>query len=230
MLQGFLFMLSKSNILENKSTGYIWLFRSLKSHWIWSDANKLKWWLDVLLSVNYTDSKVLIKNNLIECKRGQSIKSLETWAKEWRTTKKTVQIFFKLLQSDCMILVENMKVTTRITVCNFDSYNSSVNDNDTAKETQGKRKLPPNKKDNKDNKDNNRVLTPEEILSAKKKSFIDSLSEYKEKYNEDLLNGFFRYWSEATPDKKKLKYEMENTWELKLRLATWARNDLKFNK
>lgn len=153
--------------MENKSTGYIAIFRSLKTHWLWEDPTKLKWWLDILLSVNYSDQKVLIKSTLIECKRGQSIRSLETWATGWRTTKKTVQTFFKILQSDGMIQVENLKTTTRLTVCNYDSYNSSVNGSDHDMETlptpRRKRNLHPNNKgnnDNNENNDNNKFVPP----------------------------------------------------------------------
>lgn len=144
--------------MENIQTGYIKIFRSLKSHWIWADPKKLQWWLDILLSVNYSKQTVLIRGELIECNRGQSVKSLDTWAKEWLTTKKTVQNFFKLLQKDKMILVENLKVSTRITVCKYDSYNGMVNGHDTNVETvattDSKRSLPPNNKDNTSNKEN----------------------------------------------------------------------------
>lgn len=112
--------------MENKATGYISIFRSLKTHWLWQDATKLKWWLDILMSANYIDKKVLIKGTLYECKRGQTVKSTHTWAKEWRTTRNTVSAFLKLLQKDAMIEFESIPNTTRITVCNYDSYNSSL--------------------------------------------------------------------------------------------------------
>lgn len=162
-----------SDVTDNYRTGYIKIFRALKTHWIWSDDKKLKWWLDILLSVNYSDQKVLIKGQLIECKRGQSIQSLETWAKSWRTTKKTVQTFFRLLEKDAMLTVENVKITTRITVCNFEGYNGLVNADDHAQETQSKRRLPPNNKDNKDNKDNNPkgLLVENEFSPEQNKQF-----------------------------------------------------------
>jgi len=144
--------MADNNFDDNKNMGFIRIFRSIKNHWLWQDEKKLKWWFDILISANYSSQKVLIKGSLIECGRGQSIKSLETWAKDWLTTKKTVQTFFKLLSSDRMILIENLKVTTRITVCNYDSYNNMVNATYTAEETESKRSLPPNNKGNKDKK------------------------------------------------------------------------------
>jgi hypothetical protein len=141
-------------------SGWIRLHRQLKENWIWHDPVKLKWWLDILLSTNHADNKVLLKGVLVECKRGQCVKSLETWAKDWRTTKKTVSTFFKMLQKEKMLTVESVKISTRITVCKYDSYNNSVNADDPAEETQttphSKRTLPPNNKGNNDNNDKER--------------------------------------------------------------------------
>ena len=29
--------------------GWIKIYRDIQEHWIWQDANKLKWWLDIIL-------------------------------------------------------------------------------------------------------------------------------------------------------------------------------------
>jgi hypothetical protein len=93
--------------------------------------------LDILITVNHFDTKVLIKGSLIECKRGQSVRSLESWAREWNVTKKTVKDFFELLQKDSMLVYESIKISTRITVCNYEDYQGGVN----TKETDSKRKV-----------------------------------------------------------------------------------------
>lgn len=112
---------------ENHALGYIKLFRSIRKHWIWEDERKLKWWLDILLECNHADKKVNIGFGLIDCKRGQAVKSLLNWAKQWRVDKSSVKRFFDLLRQDGMIETENLKKTTRITVCNYGSYNDSRN-------------------------------------------------------------------------------------------------------
>ena len=122
-------------------SGWIKLYRDIQYHWIWKSDNRLKWWLDILLTVNHNDSKVLIGGKLVECKRGQSVMSLETWGKRWGVTKKAVKDFFILLQNDSMLQLENIKITTRITVCNYDIYQSEVN----GQETDRKRTVHPNK-------------------------------------------------------------------------------------
>lgn len=109
--------------MAKEIAGWILIHRKLKEHWIWKDPIKFQWWMDILLTANHSDNKVLISGALVDCKRGQSVKSLESWAKDWRVTRKTVAGFFKLLEKDKMLRQENVKVSTRITVCNYDSYN-----------------------------------------------------------------------------------------------------------
>jgi hypothetical protein len=121
---------------ETFKNGWVQLHRTINKHWIWTDANKLKWWIDILLTVNHADAKILIGNSVIECKRGQSINSLETWSKRWGVNKSKVRRFLFLLENDSMIVLESVRITTRLTVCNYDSYQGERN----ANETQMKRK------------------------------------------------------------------------------------------
>jgi hypothetical protein len=116
--------------------GWIRIHRQIQEHWIWKDPVKLRWWLDILLNVNFVDSKVNIGFNLYECKRGQSIRSLQTWADRWGVSKDTARNFLMLLEKDGMILHENIGKSTRITVCNYDSYQDDLHD----RQTKGKRR------------------------------------------------------------------------------------------
>jgi len=61
------------------------------------------------------------------------------------------------------------------------------------------------------------------------KQLIDELSKYKDKYSKDILNSFYRYWSEKN-DKGKMRMALENTFEVDKRLITWENNNKKFNK
>jgi hypothetical protein len=119
------------------AVGWIKIHRQIQDHWLWAEnSNRFKWWLDILINANYEPKDVIIGRQKIECGRGQSVRSLETWAQRWRTTKSTVTAFLKLLESCDMISTENMKVTTRITICNYDTYQELTNANDTADGTQ----------------------------------------------------------------------------------------------
>jgi hypothetical protein len=125
---------------DNK--GWVKIHRRIKDHWIWDDPVYFKAWVAILMQVNYDDTKVIIKKKLIECKRGQSLLSLDSWSKvvgkKW--TKKKIRHFFKLLGTDKMIITENMdRITTRLTVCNYDNYQNSGHTQGT---TQGTHRVP----------------------------------------------------------------------------------------
>lgn len=110
--------------------GFIALHRKIRDHWIWDDADKLKWWLDILLECNHSGQKVLFGYDTLECNRGQSLHSLEQWAKRWRVDVGKVRRFFELLEREAMIVRENVKKTTRLTVCNYDTYNKPRQSNE----------------------------------------------------------------------------------------------------
>ena len=189
--------------------GFICIHRQLQEHWLWNDANKLKWWLDILLTVNSAKKDVPIGNEIFVCDRGQSIKSLQTWATRWGVSKDTARNFLNLLKKDNMILHENIGKSTRITVCNYDTYNCLVHD----KQTTARRKT----------NTNNSILSKDSI-DNRKLVFKKELEPYLPIYGKDLLNSFFIYWTEKNTEQTKMKFEMQKTWELNLRLKKWKAN------
>ena len=136
--------------------GWISLHRSIKDHWLYPKnraLTKYEAWIDILLNVNHVDAKILIGNKLILCKRGQSINSLGTWQKKWNWKgRKQVRDFFILLQSDDMIVYENISKSIQITVCNYDEYQIDIN----KKITQSKRKVNAEKTQRKTNNNVNK--------------------------------------------------------------------------
>lgn len=151
------------------SEGWISLHRKITEHWIWADPIKLKWWLDLLLSVNHSGKKINIGNDLFECRRGQSVTSLQSWSKRWGTSKSTVKRFFELLKNDNMVIIENLTKTTRITVCNYEDYQDLRNDNETQAERRRngcETQTNPNNNDNNDNNEEKEIST---IVDTKKK-------------------------------------------------------------
>jgi len=116
---------------EPPKGGFIKLYRGVNQHWLWGDAEKLKWWIDILFEVNYEPKKVLIGGTLIQCERGQVLYSLQTWATRWRVDVNKVRRFFSLLESDGMIETKSAGKTTCLTVCNYASYNDWRQDGDT---------------------------------------------------------------------------------------------------
>ena len=164
------------------SKGWISIHRELQEHWLWQEKrefSKLEAWFDILLTVNHSEQKVMIKNTLYEVKRGESIKCLDTWGKRWNWSKSKVRRFLELLKKDEMIRTVNETKTTRIIVCKYDSYQ----DNGNANETQMKRKrnasetqAAPNNNDNNSNNINNvyESKAPTQINSKQTENIANS--------------------------------------------------------
>lgn len=115
-------------------SGWIKIHRSIVDHWLYSEKrafSKLEAWYDILLTANYADNRVMIKGKLYEVKRGQSILSLESWAKRWNWDKSKVRRFLNTLQSDEMIVIETDTITTQLTICKYESYQGEGNADET---------------------------------------------------------------------------------------------------
>lgn len=188
-----------------KDQGWISLHRKIRDHWIWKDPVKLKWWIDILMEVNHSDNMANLGNQLIECKRGQSVMSLSSWAKRWGVTKDKARNFFVLLERDNMITRENVVKSTRITVCNYNSYQDVSH----ASQTQAKRKLNTNNNDNNENNLNrsNDVYSFENFWDDydKKIGNKEKLSRLWDKLSDDdklKIKAYIPRYKAAQPDKR----------------------------
>ena len=70
----------------------------------------------------------------------------------------------------------------------------------------------------------------ENNIDARKLKFSYTLKPYLEKYGKELLNDFYKYWTEPNKSNTKFKAELEKTWSLERRIETWVKNESIFNK
>ena len=117
-------------------TGWIKLHRKSLDNFLYKTSKphtRREAWEDILMLVNYEDNEWIIGNEKIQCKKGQSVMSLESWGKVFNWDKSRVKRFFQLLIKNEMIVQENLQKTTRITVCNYETYQGEQNVNETQK-------------------------------------------------------------------------------------------------
>lgn len=107
--------------------GWIKISRELPNHWIWQDADRLKWWLDLLFMASWEDSKQLVGSRLIEIKRGQLVASISYLVKRWGVGHNTVIAFLKMLQEEKMITKTSMRNISIITICNYEKHQAADN-------------------------------------------------------------------------------------------------------
>lgn len=75
------------------------------------------------------------------------------------------------------------------------------------------------------------TLSKVRSIEERQKDFYDTLRPYVNKYPKEMLRAFYDWWSEPNRSKTKMRVELEKTWDLSRRLATWNRKDeeRKFN-
>ena len=73
------------------------------------------------------------------------------------------------------------------------------------------------------------VATPKaESIESRKEKFYQSLVPYVEKYGREMVRAFYDYWTELTPGGRKMRVEQQRVFEISKRLATWKKNETKY--
>jgi len=102
--------------------GFILLYRSIEENWVWKDPQYLRAWMWMLLRANFEENESLISGNLLTVKRGELITSLNSICLATGLTIKRARTFLKNLEKAAMIRQDKGSRWTKITICNYDSY------------------------------------------------------------------------------------------------------------
>ena len=105
--------------------GWIRLYRKLQECWVWEDKepfDKRSAWIDLLLTANHADAKLLFNGELITVQRGQILTSVRKLSVKWKWSANKVYRFLKLLESDKMLQKESNKDRTLLTIVNYSVY------------------------------------------------------------------------------------------------------------
>lgn len=146
---------------EDINHGWISLHRKIQENWIFPKGRtftQFEAWVDLLLNANHKEQKVVLKNELYICKRGQQLRSMQTLAEKWNWSRSKVRRFFDLLVKDSMVVLKADQITTQITICNYDTYQGDrpTDEHQTNIErTSDEHQTDINNNDNNDNNDNN---------------------------------------------------------------------------
>ena len=102
--------------------GWIKIHRDIAKHWIFQDAEKFKWWIDLIMMASHEDHRTVVGDSIVVIQRGQMSVSLSFLSSRWGRSKEKVLAFLRLLESDNMIKRVADRKSTTITICNYDSY------------------------------------------------------------------------------------------------------------
>lgn len=119
------------------SGGYIKLYRQLQESWVWTSDEKYskgQAWVDLLLSANHKDRKILFDGEIVIISRGQFLTSLSKLAETWKWSRSSVHRFLELLERDKMINKVRNTNGTLITIVNYDNFQGCDNASETRTE------------------------------------------------------------------------------------------------
>ncbi len=103
--------------------GWIKISREIANHWLWQDAERLKWWLDLLFLAAWEDKQVLHDSHLFVLRRGQIIASISFLSERWGKSHPTIIKFLRLLEEEDMIKRSTIyRQTSILTICNYEKY------------------------------------------------------------------------------------------------------------
>ena len=66
-------------------------------------------------------------------------------------------------------------------------------------------------------------------FDSRKERFYHTLTPFVNQYGEEMIDDFFDYWTEPNKSGTKMRFEIQKTWDVTLRLRRWAAQDNKFN-
>jgi hypothetical protein len=69
----------------------------------------------------------------------------------------------------------------------------------------------------------------EQRIKENRQKFYEDCKPYLEKYTKEMLRAFYNYWTELNKSNTKMRYELQQTFEVGKRLATWAGKDKTMN-
>ena len=153
----------------------------------------------MLLKANHKDNKVVIGNQLIKIKSGSFLTSQKKLMKEFNWGISRLRAYLKLLQDDDMIVVKSNAILTMITINNY----KELQQLQTANKTQVNRNQTASKSQVKTNNNDNNV--------------------------NNVVDEFCTYWTEKNIAGKKMRWEMQKTFDISRRLDRWIKNNNDWN-
>lgn len=115
---------------QKKDKGFIALYRNILDHWLWDDKpfSRGQAWIDLLLTVNHTDKKIMFNGELNTIKRGQTITSIRQLCDRWGWSNNKVTRFLKMLESEQMLTRKSDSKKTAITIDNYSFWQDQENE------------------------------------------------------------------------------------------------------
>lgn len=172
------------------------------------------------------------------CERGSFITTLVELAKVSGLSIQQVRTCLNRFVRDGKLTIKSTNKHSKITVCEYESYKMHQHtEQQTKQQTEGKSKesplnppdvslsvplfsLPPIIP-----QERSHSVRVKETLEDRQTFFYNSLKQYVKDYGKKTIREFYDHWTEMKPNGKKMRFEMERTFDIKKRLNTWIQRD-----
>lgn len=147
------------------SVGWIKVSRKIGDNWLW-DKRPFSYghaWIDLLLLANHKDGFFFVRDIMVEIKRGQVGHSILTLSKKWGWSRTAVETFLNRLEIAQQITQQRMKLTTLITIINYDTYQETeqqITQQESNRKATEEQQQSINKNDKNDKKKSNNFVPP----------------------------------------------------------------------
>ena len=162
----------------------------------------------------------LENNGLKKGDKEQQIKLLLT------LTYMAVKMYWAMSPEDRVLASEWHKKFTR-----FYSLKNFLKERQRSSRKKSSPPAPPYLDKEEQDKDEIPSLSPareKRTLKVRQELFWNELLQYEGKYDRQMLLAFYYYWAEKVTGRRKMRLELETSWETKHRLEGWAQRS--FNK
>jgi len=118
-------------------SGWIKLHRKLSKNQLWTlePFTRGQAWVDLILLANFEKGYILVRGIKIDIERGQVGWSELKLSERWKWSRSRVRTFFKLLESEQQIVQQKNKLSSIISIINYDEYQKQDNKSDNNKTT-----------------------------------------------------------------------------------------------
>jgi hypothetical protein len=230
---------------------FIKIDREILSSYCFANPNHLKVWIWLLVKANFKKTFASLKIGkgyiTVKVERGQLIFGRFKAEQELGLDGSMIYRILQKFEEQEQIKIEANNQYSIITICKYDVYQNNIVDIEQPTSSQRTTIEQPTQSqrtadeldmntskeglEGKEEKEDILVDVPSTTPLKKTVSIEERAIEFKREfkafvndYPRETLEAFYEYWIEPNKSKTKMKFEMEKTWDLNLRLKKWARN------
>lgn len=179
--------------------GYIILHKKLLEWQYYQNPNMVLLFIHLLLIANEEGN---VNTTLKELERDTGL------------SIKVIRNCLAKLEKGMILGTKRAQKNTYLTICNFEDYKTTKIKKGTKKGTILGTK-----------NESSSLTNPQANLDKRRNTFTEQLRPYVQIYGRDMVNEFWKYWTEPNKSKTRMRFELEKTWDLNLRLQRWASNN-----